>query len=111
MFQNGTMYYSNGDRYEGEWSEDKKKKGILYYSNGDRYEGEFDDDQKSGEGVLFFANGDRYEGSFRKDEMSGRGTYYYQVSGNRHEGEGARIRRMEKEFVIMLQEIDMKVNR
>ena len=36
------MYYKNGDRYEGDWKNDKKEgKGIYYYKNGDREMGDF----------------------------------------------------------------------
>ena len=31
------MYYNNGNRYEGDWKNDKKEgKGIYYFNNGDR---------------------------------------------------------------------------
>ena len=34
----GIFYYKNGNRYEGDWRNDKKEgKGIAYYQNGDRY--------------------------------------------------------------------------
>ena len=30
----GIMYYNNGDRYEGDWKNDKKEgKGKYYYKN------------------------------------------------------------------------------
>ena len=32
------MNYNNGDKYEGEWKNDKREgKGIYYYNNGDKY--------------------------------------------------------------------------
>mmetsp|Transcript_5074 Transcript_5074/g.11170 ORF Transcript_5074/g.11170 Transcript_5074/m.11170 type:complete len:339 (+) Transcript_5074:322-1338(+) len=37
----GTGYYTNGNKFEGEWSMGKKRgKGIYTYSSGERYEGE-----------------------------------------------------------------------
>ena len=34
------MYYNNGDRYEGEWKNDKPEgKGIFYNNIGNIYEG------------------------------------------------------------------------
>ena len=34
------MYYYNGNRYDGNWKNDKKEgKGIFYDSNGNIYEG------------------------------------------------------------------------
>ena len=39
------MYYNNGDRYEGDFKNDKREgKGIMYHNNGDRYEGDFKND-------------------------------------------------------------------
>ena len=37
----GIFYYNSGDRYEGDWKNDKiEGKGIYYFNNGDRYEGD-----------------------------------------------------------------------
>jgi hypothetical protein len=55
------MYYENGDRYEGEWSNNKKhgrgrlriwRVGICYYANGNVYEGELKNDMKDGQGLF-----------------------------------------------------------
>lgn len=47
-------FYDNGDRYEGEWLNDKRNgRGKLWYTQGDVYDGEWIDDQRSGLGVLF----------------------------------------------------------
>ena len=35
----------------------KKGKGMMYYSNGDRYEGEWNNDMKNGEGTMYYKNG------------------------------------------------------
>lgn len=43
----GTIYYYNGDRFEGIFKQQKKRKfgpGQLFKSNGDRYEGDWTDD-------------------------------------------------------------------
>ena len=40
------MYFSNGDRYEGNFRSDKKEgKGIYYYNNGDRSIGDYYNDK------------------------------------------------------------------
>ena len=92
--QNGRGTYSfladnrfKGDRYEGEHRDDKKNgRGTYYHASGDRYEGEFRDDKKNGRGTFYHASGDRYEGEYRDDKKNGRGTSYY-ASGDRYEGE------------------------
>lgn len=36
----GTMFYANGDRYDGMWLDDKPHdEGRMIFSNGDVYEG------------------------------------------------------------------------
>ena len=34
-------------------------KGIMFYINGDRYEGDFKNDKPDGKGIYYFKNGDR----------------------------------------------------
>ena len=106
----GYCVYKNGDRYEGNWKNDKKEgkgtyyftqkgdiykgyflndypngKGIYYYKNGDRYEGMFKDGKKDGEGIFTYANGGRYKGSFKNDEKDGKGEYKNQNGQIRYE--------------------------
>ena len=50
--------------------------GIYRFPSGDRFEGEFRDDKFSGRGIYYFANGDRYEGEYRDGKPNGRGVYY-----------------------------------
>ena len=58
----------DGDRYEGEYKDDKKNgKGKFIYNNGDRYEGEYKDDNRNGKGIFFYNNGDRYEGEYKEE--------------------------------------------
>lgn len=58
----GTYYYYNGDKYTGEWMDDKKcGKGTYFYHNsGDMYEGEWNDNMKNGQGTYKYSNGDVY---------------------------------------------------
>ena len=42
-------------------------KGTLLYSNGNKYEGNFIDDLKHGEGIFIWSNNDRYEGDFKNN--------------------------------------------
>ena len=57
----GIYYYADGNRYDGEWSNNEKKGrgnlnllvGILYYIDGGRYEGEWKNNKKFGKGNSF----------------------------------------------------------
>lgn len=75
MHGKGTYKFYSGDKYVGEWKNDKKDgKGIYYYKNGDRYEGQFANDTRHGEGVYYFANGSKKIGTWKD------GKYVEQVS-------------------------------
>jgi hypothetical protein len=37
---------------------------VYYFANGDRYDGEFVDDKRHGHGVLYNADGSHYEGEW-----------------------------------------------
>ena len=56
----GIYYFSNGDKYEGEWKNDKREGyGIYYYSDKDKYEGEWKNDLKDGYGIYYYLNGNK----------------------------------------------------
>ena len=85
---NGTYYYSNGDRYEGEFKDGKRHgKGSVYYVDGQRYEGDFKNDEKDGNGRFFQTDGRTYCGDFKKGQLNGRGTIYNQNGNVIYEGE------------------------
>ena len=47
----GTLKYSNGKIYVGEWHDGQRHgKGIYYYPDGSRFEGTWDNNKKNGEG-------------------------------------------------------------
>jgi hypothetical protein len=50
-------------------------KGVRSYSNGDKYEGEFTNREFNGKGTYTFANGDKYVGEFVDGKFTGRGTF------------------------------------
>jgi hypothetical protein len=82
----GTMIYSDGSRYEGNWSNGKCNGfGIETYSNGNRYEGNFINDLRSGKAKSFFANGDLYEGDYFDNSRNGYGKLTCS-NGIRYEG-------------------------
>ena len=42
MYGQGTYFYSEGDRYVGDWKDNNKTgQGTYYYPNGDRYIGKW----------------------------------------------------------------------
>ena len=58
----GIYYYNNGDKFDGEWKNDKKFKGALYFNRehfkGDKYKGDFLNDKFGGKGIYFWNDGD-----------------------------------------------------
>ena len=65
----GTWYGTKepfiGDRYEGEWRNDKKEgKGIYYYNNGDRMMGDYYNDKPIGKHAVLTKNGEVYTNNY-----------------------------------------------
>jgi len=80
-FDNGT---DSGDRVKGK----RHGQGIFEWYNGDRFEGNYENDKKNGYGKLYSKSKKfRYEGYFVNDEYDGQGTYYNDLAGWRHEGQ------------------------
>lgn len=52
-------------------------RGVIYYSNGDRFLGEFEYGRIQGHGIIQFLNGDYYEGDFKSGSMTGIGSFHY----------------------------------
>ena len=70
--QDGKLQFNNGNKYEGDFKNDKPDgKGTHHYNNGERYEGAWSNGECNGNGVYFFNNGDRTEGKFTKHKASG----------------------------------------
>ena len=63
---NGVMSYSIGNRFEGEWRNDRMfGRGVLAASDGSRYDGEFANSCFHGRGAFRFGDGRRlYDGSW-----------------------------------------------
>ena len=81
-FGNDYYYINNSNIYVGEMkfnflTSDKDGKGIMYYKNGNKYEGEWKNDKKEGKGLFYWNNGDRYEGEWKNDNIEGKGIKYY----------------------------------
>jgi hypothetical protein len=70
-------YKLTGNKYEGEWKDDKKSgEGVYTWSNGSRYEGGWKDGKQSGQGLYTWPSGLQYEGGFKEDLRSGRGVQW-----------------------------------
>jgi hypothetical protein len=82
----GVFIWSNGDRYEGEYSMGTRSgQGSFIWADGKRYDGEFKDDARSGVGRMEWPDGTIYEGGFEEGKMSGKGVLSW-PSGERYIG-------------------------
>ena len=63
--------YQNGEVYDGKMSAHMKReyKGVYYFNNGDRYDGDWVNDKRQGKGRLEFFDGGEFEGVFKDDEI------------------------------------------
>jgi len=77
-----TWSYNLGksDKYEGEWLNGTRTKGTITYSSGNKYVGNFSDGKFNGEGVFYYVSGGKYSGNWKNGKMEGYGTIYYQDS-------------------------------
>jgi hypothetical protein len=87
----GTYNLSNGDKYVGEFRQDKfNGQGTYNYSNGDKFVGDFKDG-KSLQGTYSNTNGDKYVGGVKGGKRDGYGTYFFlannQFRGDKYVGE------------------------
>ena len=94
MHGKGTLIYTYGDQFIGDWIDARKHgEGELIYSNGDRFRGQWIDDRASGFGVFAYANGNRYEGQWIDDKRHGRGQFICAQDGSTYDGEFANGRK------------------
>ena len=58
----GEYHYKNGNRYKGDWNNNKMDgKGTFYYENRDRETGESSNDKKIGKHLYIKADGSEFE--------------------------------------------------
>jgi hypothetical protein len=96
---NGSFIADNGNKYEGEWRNDKRKgQGKATYNTGDVYSGSWKNCKRHGYGTMYIENGDIYEGSWEQGFKNGPGTYRWKdgevdismYSSDYRTGEGVR---------------------
>ena len=74
-------YASNGDKYDGEWkNNDRHGIGKMVYNKKGEYHGYWENGRRHGEGVFTYPNGDVYSGWWKFGEKEGTGTYIYKES-------------------------------
>ena len=79
----GTINYDSGDKYVGEWKDNKQHgQGTYTFGNqsqwaGDKYVGEIKDGNYHGQGTYTFANGNNYVGEWKDNKQHGQGTYTF----------------------------------
>ena len=82
----GTYTFANGDKYVGEFKEDKiHGQGTYTYANGGKYIGEYKDDKRHGQGTYTFTDGGKYVGEYKDGKKHGLGTYTF-ASGRKEFG-------------------------
>lgn len=71
--------FTDGTHYDGGSGMEKLSgSGTMTFSSGDCYTGEYSDGYRNGKGVYTWANGDKYDGAWSNDGMTGSGNYTYQ---------------------------------
>lgn len=75
----GTLLYSNGDEYQGFWSNDQRHGRGRFVSceTGAIYEGEYAEGNRHGVGTLYFASGDSITGRWKKGVIDGPVEYHF----------------------------------
>ena len=66
-----TVNYADGDKFVGEFKDDKKQgQGTYTYQDGRKYTGEYKNEKRDGQGSLYSKDGSIiYEGLWEKGEI------------------------------------------
>lgn len=82
----GSVFFENGDTFQGSLKDNEMSQGKLYLNNGVTYEGPFQDNLYEGKGSLTFPDKRKYEGDFHEGKRAGFGKYSW-PDGAVYEGE------------------------
>ena len=83
------LFKKDNSIYKGSWNFQGKKEGFGTFidAKGNKYSGEWKDDKLNGKGRLFSINGDYYEGFFNNGIIEGYGMYYSKTKGYKYMGD------------------------
>ena len=82
-----TETYPSGDRYIGEWKDNKKNgKGTYIFVQGGEYIGDWKDDNSNGQGTFTYSSGEKYTGEWKDGKAFGKGTFSY-AGGEKYVGD------------------------
>ena len=88
----GTYTNANGDKYVGEWKDNKiNGQGAYTWAGGDKYIGEWKDEERHGQGTNTWASGSKYVGEYKDNKRQGQGTFTWgkdsEWAGDKYVGE------------------------
>ena len=83
------LFKKDNSIYKGSWNFQGKKEGfgIFLDSKGNKYIGEWKDDKIKGKGRIISINGDYYEGYFNDGIIEGYGIHYSKTNGYKYYGQ------------------------
>lgn len=70
----GSIRYADGSTFTGEFVDGNFRYGVRQYANGERYEGEFSQNRRHGQGSYEYVSGGGFSGTFEMGEKR-KGTY------------------------------------
>ena len=84
----GTHTYATGDKYAGEWKDDKPNgQGVFTSANGGQYVGRIKDGELNGQGTYTHLDGSKYVGGYKDGKRYGEGTSTYANGEKAYVGE------------------------
>jgi hypothetical protein len=85
-----TIYYQNGDIFLGELKDGHRTFGSLLFSNGEVYEGQFNELGYHGKGKYSFPDGRVYDGFYKDNNKFGQGSFTW-PNGAKYDGQWDKV--------------------